>query len=51
VDVPGFLAAQLAGAIAATALFRWLTPALPEVAANVVVPHAGEPSPEKRKSS
>jgi glycerol uptake facilitator-like aquaporin len=47
VDAPGFIAAQLAGAIAATALLRWLTPALPEVAADVVVPHAGEPPPEK----
>ncbi|HWF09690.1 MAG TPA: MIP/aquaporin family protein [Bryobacteraceae bacterium] len=26
VDAPGFIAAQLAGAIAATALFRWLAP-------------------------
>jgi glycerol uptake facilitator-like aquaporin len=29
VDVPGFVAAQIAGATAATALFRWLIPALP----------------------
>ena len=29
-DVPPFLAAQLLGAFAATALFRWLVPALPE---------------------
>jgi len=28
-DVPGFVAAQLCGAAAATALFRWLVPALP----------------------
>ena len=28
-DAPGFIAAQLAGAAAATALFRWLVPALP----------------------
>jgi glycerol uptake facilitator-like aquaporin len=39
-DVPGFIAAQLLGAAAATALFRWLVPALPEVAARVVVPHS-----------
>jgi glycerol uptake facilitator-like aquaporin len=26
VDAPGFIAAQMAGAFAATALFRWLTP-------------------------
>lgn len=43
-DVPVFLAAQGAGALAATALFRWLAPALPTTAANVLVPHevAGE---------
>jgi glycerol uptake facilitator-like aquaporin len=28
-DAPGFIAAQLAGAAAATALFRWLVPAQP----------------------
>ena len=30
-DVPGFIAAQLLGALAATALFRWLVPARPRV--------------------
>jgi glycerol uptake facilitator-like aquaporin len=40
-DVPGFVLAQLAGAGAATALFRWLTPALPTFAKAVVVPHEG----------
>jgi len=39
-DVPGFIAAQLVGAAAATVLFRWLVPALPAVAPNVLVPHA-----------
>jgi glycerol uptake facilitator-like aquaporin len=29
IDAPGFIAAQLAGAFAATALFRWLAPLLP----------------------
>jgi glycerol uptake facilitator-like aquaporin len=38
-DAPGFIIAQLAGAAAATALFRWLVPALPKDAARVVVPH------------
>lgn len=38
-DVPGFVAAQLVGAALATVVFRWLTPALPAGAANVVVPH------------
>ncbi len=36
---PGFIAAQLAGAMAATPLFRWLAPSLPKDAANVVVAH------------
>jgi glycerol uptake facilitator-like aquaporin len=35
-DVPGFIVAQLAGAAAATVLFRWLVPALPSVANRVV---------------
>jgi glycerol uptake facilitator-like aquaporin len=39
-DVPAFLVAQLLGAAAATLLFRWLVPALPEVAPEIVVPHA-----------
>ena len=38
-DAPGFIAAQFAGAIAATLLFRWLVPSLPKDAANVVVAH------------
>jgi glycerol uptake facilitator-like aquaporin len=37
-DVPGFVVAQLAGAMAATFLFRWLVPTLPETAEQVVVP-------------
>lgn len=41
VDAPGFIAAQLAGAFAATFLFRWLVPSLPKQAADVVLPHAG----------
>ncbi len=39
-DAPGFMAAQLAGAAAATALFHWLVPLVPKDAARVVVPHA-----------
>jgi glycerol uptake facilitator-like aquaporin len=35
-DVPGFVAAQLLGAAAATAVFRWLVPSLPNVAGRVV---------------
>jgi len=41
VDVVPFIVAQLAGAAAATALFRWLVPALPRTAPEVVVPHGG----------
>ncbi|HEU5193141.1 MAG TPA: MIP/aquaporin family protein [Methylomirabilota bacterium] len=36
-DAPGFIVAQLLGAAAATALFRWLVPALPKSAPDVVV--------------
>lgn len=39
-DAPGFIAAQALGAAAATLLFRWLVPALPRVADQVVVPRA-----------
>jgi thioredoxin type arsenate reductase len=50
-DAPGFIVAQLAGAMAATLLFRWLVPSLPKAASNVVVAHPqGEPPmlPKKR---
>ena len=39
-DVPGFILAQLAGAAAATLLFRWLIPSLRTDAASVVVSHS-----------
>jgi glycerol uptake facilitator-like aquaporin len=38
-DAPAFIIAQFAGAAAATALFRWLVPTLPDDAARVVIPH------------
>jgi len=41
-DVPGFLAAQVAGGAAATLLFRWMVPALSGAAKDVVVPHKGQ---------
>jgi len=44
VNVPAFIGAQLVGAAAATALFRWLVPALPVVASNVLVSPASEES-------
>jgi glycerol uptake facilitator-like aquaporin len=37
-DVPLFVAAQLAGAIAATLLFRWLVPRLAATAKEILVP-------------
>lgn len=43
-DVPGFVVAQLAGALSATLLFRWLVPALPEEADAVIMPHPQEDS-------
>jgi glycerol uptake facilitator-like aquaporin len=39
-DAPGFIMAQFAGAIAATALFAWLIPSLPAKAGAVVVPRS-----------
>jgi glycerol uptake facilitator-like aquaporin len=39
IDVPGFIVAQLIGAAAATALFRWLLPTLPAEADHVLVRH------------
>jgi glycerol uptake facilitator-like aquaporin len=35
-DAPGFVVAQLLGALAATATFAWLVPALPKAAGRVV---------------
>jgi glycerol uptake facilitator-like aquaporin len=42
-DVPGFVLAQLSGAMTATFLFRWMVPALPDNAGRVVVPRAEVP--------
>jgi glycerol uptake facilitator-like aquaporin len=38
-DAPGFILAQLAGAAAATLLFRWLVPSLPKEAVSVALSH------------
>ena len=38
IDAPGFVAAELAGALVATLLFRWLVPTLAREANGVVVP-------------
>lgn len=40
-DAPGFVVAQLLGAAAATALFRWLAPVSVEEAEAVVLPRVG----------
>jgi glycerol uptake facilitator-like aquaporin len=40
-DAPGFVVAQLLGAAGATALFRWLVPALPATAPRVVARDVG----------
>jgi glycerol uptake facilitator-like aquaporin len=40
-DVPAFIVAQGFGAAAATLLFRWLAPALPKAAPDVIVPREG----------
>ena len=39
VDAPAFIIVQFAGALTATALFHWLTPALPATADELLVPH------------
>ena len=39
IDAPGFIVAQLFGAVAATALFRWLLPTSRQDAADLIVPH------------
>lgn len=39
IDAPAFILAQLAGAIAATLLFRWLVPLSTEDAESVLIPH------------
>ncbi len=44
VDAPGFIVAQLLGASAATALFRWLVPTLPQYA-DRVMDRVPEPKP------
>ena len=38
-DVPAFVVAQLGGAVSATLLFRWLSPASTTVAEDIFMPH------------
>jgi glycerol uptake facilitator-like aquaporin len=42
IDVPLFVIAQIAGALAATILFRWLSPNLPAHSKDVIVAHRSE---------
>jgi glycerol uptake facilitator-like aquaporin len=42
IDVPGFVLAQLAGALAATFLFRWLVPNIQAQTKEVVIAHGSE---------
>jgi glycerol uptake facilitator-like aquaporin len=51
VDAPAFIVAQLLGAAAATALFRWLVPTLPDVAPTVIVPRSGASGLDVRGST
>jgi glycerol uptake facilitator-like aquaporin len=41
-DVTGFIVAQVAGALAATYVFRWIMPGIAVVAKNVMLPHETE---------
>jgi glycerol uptake facilitator-like aquaporin len=51
-DVPGFIVAQMAGAMAATWLFHWLVPAISDVATDVLMQHSGpERTAESQRSS
>jgi glycerol uptake facilitator-like aquaporin len=50
-DAPAFIVAQLLGAAAATALFRWLVPTLPRVAPGVVVPRSDATRPDSRHAT
>jgi glycerol uptake facilitator-like aquaporin len=38
-DAPAFIAMQFAGALVATAVFRWLVPEIPQTAEQVLAPH------------
>ncbi len=42
IDAPAFIVMQFVGALAATLLFRWLMPALPETADELLMPHPKE---------
>jgi glycerol uptake facilitator-like aquaporin len=48
-DTPAFLAVQFAGALTATALFRWLVPDLAAQAQKILIPHPTESKETKMK--
>jgi glycerol uptake facilitator-like aquaporin len=50
-DAPAFIVAQVLGAAAATGLFRWLVPTLPQVAPAVVVPRADATPADSRRAT
>ena len=51
-DVPGFIAAQMLGAMTATWLFHWLVPAISERASEMLMQHGEtERAEESRRSS
>jgi glycerol uptake facilitator-like aquaporin len=47
-DAPAFVVMQFAGALSATALFRWLVPTLRETADELLEPHLSERSELRR---
>jgi glycerol uptake facilitator-like aquaporin len=51
-DVPGFIVAQMIGAMTATWLFHWLVPAISDVASDVLMQHdVSKRTEESRRSS
>jgi glycerol uptake facilitator-like aquaporin len=50
-DVPGFIIAQLLGAMTGTWLFHWLVPAISEGATDVLMQHSEEARSEESKRS
>jgi glycerol uptake facilitator-like aquaporin len=50
-DVPGFIAAQMLGAMTATGLFHWLVPAISEGASEVLMQHGEKGRTEESRQS
>ena len=50
-DVPGFIVAQMIGAMAATWLFHWLVPAISDVASDALMQHDARDRTEESKRS